>query len=86
MSKAHENLGSNDPGASAIAIDQLWDGDGYTRYTFDDNSVLILSGRRQYVMDANSVVSITGYAAWLGSDVQYEQAEIDRLLGEIEQT
>jgi hypothetical protein len=68
----------------AIARDQLWEGEGYTKYTFDDNSVLVQSGVSQYGMDADDVDSIRGYAEWLGDDLKFEQAEIDRLLSLIE--
>lgn len=64
----------------AIAKDQFWVGEGYTKYTFDDNSVLIQSGLAQYALDADSVESINGYVEWLGEDVHLESAEIERLL------
>ena len=68
----------------AIAQDQLWEGEGYTKYTFDDNSVLVQSGVSQYGIDADDVSSIKGYTEWLGDDLEFEQAEIDRLLSLIE--
>jgi hypothetical protein len=68
----------------AIARDQLSEGEGYTKYTFDDNSVLVQSGVSQYGMDADDADSIKGYAEWLGDDLKFEQAEIDRLLSLIE--
>jgi hypothetical protein len=64
----------------AIGIDQIWGGEGYTKYTFCDNSVLIQSGPLAYGMDADDAASIRGYAAWLGDDEPLERAEIERLL------
>jgi hypothetical protein len=64
----------------AIAVDQVWAGEGYTKYTFDDNSVLIQSGAGQYGMDADDFDSIDGYGKWLGKDVAVELKEIQRLI------
>jgi hypothetical protein len=75
LADAHEAAESK-----AIAQDQIWGGDGYTKYTFDDNSVLIQSGPIQYGMDADDAASIKGYADWLGKDVEFEQVEIERLM------
>jgi hypothetical protein len=66
--------------AAAIAKDQIWGGEGYTKYTFDDNSVLIQSGPLSYGMDADSRESIEGYREWLGDDADLEAGEISRLL------
>ena len=68
---------------TAIAVDQIWSGAGYTKYSFSDNSVLIRSGPAQYALDADSVDSIKGYSAWLGNDAWLEANEIDRLLANI---
>ncbi len=64
----------------AIAKDQIWSGEGYTKYTFDDNSVLVMSGPTMYALDADSRASIEGYREWLGDDAGFEAADIDRLL------
>lgn len=68
----------------AVAKDQIWGGEGYTKYTFDDNSVLIQSGPIQYGLDADDKESIAGYAAWLGDDVDFEAGEIARLAEALE--
>lgn len=71
--------------AIAIAKDQVWDGEGYTKYTFDDNSVLIQSGTTQYAMDADDADSIKGYADWLDYEARTaEDSEIKRLLEAVE--
>lgn len=71
--------------AIAIAKDQVWDGEGYTKYTFDDNSVLIQSGTTQYAMDADDADSIKGYADWLDDEARTaEDSEIKRLLEAVE--
>ena len=71
--------------ARAIAKDQVWEGEGYTKYTFDDNSVLIQQGPTQYAMDADDADSIRGYAAWLDADARAAEAgEVDRLLEALE--
>ncbi|EOV2330787.1 TPA: anti-CRISPR protein AcrF2 [Pseudomonas aeruginosa] len=71
--------------AIAIAKDQVWDGEGYTKYTFDDNSVLIQSGTTQYAMDADDADSINGYADWLDAEARTaEDSEIKRLLEAVE--
>ena len=64
----------------AIAKDQIWGGEGYTKYLFDDNSALIQSGVLQFGLDADNADSINKYAEWLGDDKSLEQAEIERLL------
>lgn len=67
--------------AKAIAKDQVWEGEGYTKYTFDDNSVLIQQGPTQYAMDADDADSIRGYAEWLDVDARTAEAnEVARLL------
>ncbi|ELK4823471.1 anti-CRISPR protein AcrF2 [Pseudomonas aeruginosa] len=72
--------------AIAIAKDQVWDGEGYTKYTFDDNSVLIQSGTTQYAMDADDADSIKGYADWLDDEARTaEDSEIKRLLESVEE-
>nr|5UZ9_K Chain K, Anti-CRISPR protein 30 [Casadabanvirus D3112] len=72
--------------AIAIAKDQVWDGEGYTKYTFDDNSVLIQSGTTQYAMDADDADSIKGYADWLDDEARSAEAsEIERLLESVEE-
>lgn len=72
--------------ALAIAKDQVWDGEGYTKYTFTDNSVLIQSGSSQYAMDADNIDSISGYAAWLDPEAQEAEAtEVERLLAAVEE-
>ena len=71
--------------AKAIAKDQVWDGEGYTKYTFDDNSVLIQQGPTQYAMDADDAGSIRGYAEWLDADARTAEAgEVERLLEALE--
>ncbi len=71
--------------AIAIAKDQVWEGEGYTKYTFDDNSVLIQSGTTQYAMDADDADSIKGYADWLDDEARTaEDSEIKRLLEAVE--
>jgi hypothetical protein len=80
LAQMDQSLAFEQAQARAIAQDQVWGGEGYTKYTFDDNSVLIQSGVVQYGMDADDVASIKGYAEWLGNDVEFEQVEIDRLL------
>lgn len=71
--------------AKAIAKDQVWAGEGYTKYTFDDNSVLIQSGATQYAMDAGDANSIRGYESWLDAAARdAESGEIERLLEAIE--
>ncbi len=64
----------------AIAKDQIWGGEGYTKYTFDDNSALIQSGALQFGLDAEDVNSIKKYFEWLGDDISFEKVEIERLL------
>lgn len=72
--------------AIAIAKDQVWDGEGYTKYTFNDNSVLIQSGTTQYAMDADDADSIKGYADWLDDEARTaEDSEIKRLLESVEE-
>ena len=67
--------------ANAIAKDQVWGGEGYTKYTFDDNSVLIQSGTTRYAMDADDADSIKGYAEWLDDEARAAEAsEVERLL------
>lgn len=71
--------------AKAIAKDQVWDGEGYTKYTFDDNSVLIQQGPTQYAMDTDDADSIRGYANWLDPEAQAAEAtEVERLLEALE--
>lgn len=64
----------------AIDIGQIWGGDGYTKYTFDDNSVLIQSGTRQYALDADSAESIREYKKWLGADAHLEAEEVKQII------
>ena len=69
----------------AVAKDQIWSGEGFTKWTFDDNSVLIQSGPLMYALDADSRDSIEGYRTWLGADAEIEGGEIDRLLDALEE-
>lgn len=64
----------------AIAVDQIWGGKGYTKYTFDDKSVLIQSGTEQFALDVDSAESIYEYEKWLGTDAHLDADEIGRLL------
>ncbi|WP_458068657.1 anti-CRISPR protein AcrF2 [Rhodanobacter sp. BL-MT-08] len=71
--------------AKAIAKDQVWEGEGYTKYTFDDNSILIQQGATQYAMDADDAGSIQGYAEWLDDVARAAEAgEVERLLEALE--
>jgi len=71
--------------AMAIAKDEIWTGDGYTKYTFDDNSVLVLSGPVAYGIDADDAESIRGYGEWLDADARAKESEeIDRLIEALE--
>lgn len=59
-----------------------------SKYTLDDNSVLVFSGAEVYGLDADDAESIRGYAVWLwkhtgdasDADRAGEHAEIRRLL------
>jgi len=64
----------------AIAKDQIWSGDGYTIYVFDDNSFLAQSGNDQIAVDGDDPNSIDAYVAWLGVDVEYDLQRIQSLL------
>lgn len=87
IAQQHKDTVAASEAAEAIAIakDQVWDGEGYTKYTFDDNSVLIQSGTTQYAMDADDSDSIKGYAKWLDDEAfSAEASEIERLLESVE--
>ena len=61
----------------AISKDQIWDGEGYTIYVFDDNSFLAQSGPLQCAVDADDSGDVDAYEAWLGDDAQYDKARIE---------
>ena len=71
----------------AIATDQIWTLE-LSKYTFDDNSVLVFSGCEYFGFDADDAESIRAYTVWLwkvtcwASDAHRatEHAEIRRLL------
>lgn len=71
----------------SIACDQNWNLE-LTKYTFDDNSVLVFSGAEVFGYDCDDAESIRGYAVWLwkntaeatDADRATEHAEIARLL------
>jgi hypothetical protein len=66
--------------AVAIAKDQNWKLE-LTKYTFDDNSVLAVSGPEVFGFDAADAASIRAYAEWLNADLlDPESREIQRLL------
>lgn len=72
---------------SAIACDHNWTLE-ISKYTLDDNSVLVFKGAEVYGIDADDAESIRGYAVWLwtntadatDADRATEHAEIIRLL------
>lgn len=70
----------------AIAADQNWML-GLSKYTFDDNSVLVFSGWEYCAYDADDAESIRAYTVWLWRNTDgdeaaraIEYAEIRRLL------
>lgn len=70
--------------SKTIARDQNWC-IGITKYTFDDNSVLVLRGPDSFGFDADSSESIRAYAEWLGSDIDdCEREEIERLIDAVQ--
>ncbi|MBB5875907.1 hypothetical protein [Xanthomonas sp. 3498] len=64
----------------AIAKDQIWNGEGYTIYVFDDNSFLAQSGPTQVAVDADDQASVDAYVKWLGADASHDQQRIDEML------
>lgn len=61
----------------AIAKDDIWGGEGFTLYVFDDNSFLAQSGLEQIAVDADDSASIDAYVAFLGEDACRDQQRID---------
>lgn len=68
----------------AIAKDQIWGGEGYTVYVFDDNSLLAQSGVSQIAVDAGTRASVLEYIAWLGTDAPLDKQRIDDMLDALE--
>ncbi|WP_372362918.1 hypothetical protein ACCQ10_09485 [Xanthomonas sp. NCPPB 1325] len=66
--------------SQAIAKDQIWSGEGYTIYLFDDNSLLAQSGSAQIAVDADDQGSVDNYIKWLGEDAAHDQQRIDDML------
>lgn len=66
--------------AKAVAKDQVWEAE-LTKYTFDDNSVLAVSGSEMFGMDADDADSIRSYSEFAGAT---EAGEVARLLEAIE--
>lgn len=64
----------------AIAKDQVWEAE-LTKYTFDDNSVLAVSGSEIFGMDADDADSIRAYGEFAG---EAEADEVARLLEALE--
>lgn len=72
--------------SAAIAKDQVWGGDGYTVYVFDDNSILAQSGPEQIAVDADDLASVQSYVEWLGADAARDQRRIDDMLAALKST
>lgn len=66
--------------AQAVAVDQVWEAE-LTKYTFDDNSVLAVSGSEVFALDANDADSIRAYGEFAG---EAEAEEVERLLEALE--
>lgn len=66
--------------AAAIAKDQIWDGEGYTIYVFDDNSFLSQSGPLQIAVDADDRASVIAYMEWMGTDAPLDKQRLDDML------
>ncbi|HBN54738.1 MAG TPA: hypothetical protein DD456_12150 [Stenotrophomonas sp.] len=65
--------------ARAVAKDDIWGGEGYTIYVFDDNSFLAQSGPTQIAVDADDAGSVDAYVEFLGDDVAHDQTRIDEM-------
>lgn len=64
----------------AVSKDQIWSGECYTIYVFDDNSILAQSGPVQIAVDGDDKASVQNYIAWLGEDAEHDQLRIDDML------
>lgn len=82
IAQQHANLDAAQTAAeaSAIAKDQIWEGEGYTILVFDDNSFLAQSGVEQIAVDGDDEMSVRKYIAWLGEDAKHDSQRIENLL------
>ncbi|TAA45749.1 hypothetical protein EA655_05420 [Pseudoxanthomonas winnipegensis] len=64
----------------AVSKDQIWGGEGYTLYVFNDNSILAQSGPEQIAVDADDPESVQAYVQWLGDDAPLDQQRLDEII------
>lgn len=66
--------------AVAIAKDDFWQGEGFTVYVFDDNSMLVQSGPSQLPVDADNREEVRAYIAFLGDAADSDRERINNML------
>ena len=79
-SKAAHTINNTDEAAArAIAADQIWGGEGYTIYLFDDNSLWATSGSASIAIDADNAESVQNYLTFLGADAHLDAERIKNM-------
>lgn len=84
MKQAHQIKTADQAEAQAIAKDQIWGGEGYTVYVFDDNSFVVFSGPTSLAVDADDREQVQAYIKFLGEDAGQDQQRIDDMLAALE--
>ena len=71
---------TEDAAGRAIGRDQIWGGEGYTIYVFDDNSMYVESGPTSIAVDADDAASVRSYIAFMGDDADLDADRIHNMM------